>query len=139
MSCVPRSSQVARQWSLPRRGTQARGASRPASKFVDGSPCLAARVRESVELTATSHRSYFFCSSRDSRDEAALSKSVTTGSRIKKPKRNRTLCPSMAHSSSDGHVGFIVWPQIEGSRKNPGMPSQYLMCPEVALSQRIHL
>jgi len=45
----------------------------------------------------------------------------------------------MAHSSSDGHVGYIVWPQKVGSRKNPCMPSQYLMCPEVAISQGIHL
>jgi len=45
----------------------------------------------------------------------------------------------MAHSSSGGHVGYIVWPQKVSSRKNPGMPSQYLMCPEVAISQRIHL
>ena len=51
---------------------------------------------------------------------------------------SRTLCPSMVHSSSDDHVGCIVGPQIVGSRKNPGMPSQYLMCPEVAISQRIH-
>jgi len=29
-----------------RDGAQARGASRPASKFLDGSPCLAARVRD---------------------------------------------------------------------------------------------
>ena len=50
-----------------------------------------------------------------------------------------TLCPSMAHSSCDGHVEYVVWPLIVGSRKNPGMPSQYLMCPEVAISQRIHL
>jgi len=45
----------------------------------------------------------------------------------------------MAHNSSGGHVGYTVWPQIVGSHKNPGMPSQYLMCPEVAISQRIHL
>jgi len=45
----------------------------------------------------------------------------------------------MAHSSSGGHVRYIVWPQKVGSRKNPGMPSQYFMCPEVAISQRIHL
>jgi len=32
------------EWSLD--GAQARGASRPASKFVDGAPSLAARVRE---------------------------------------------------------------------------------------------
>jgi len=35
----------------------------------------------SMELTASSHRSCFFCSSRDSRDEAALSESVPTGAR----------------------------------------------------------
>jgi len=52
---------------------------------------------------------------------------------------SRTLCPSMAHSSSDGHVGCIVWPQVIGSRKNAGIPSQCLVCPEVAISQRIHL
>ena len=46
----------------------------------------------------------------------------------------------MADSSCDGHVGYIVWPRIIRSRENPGMPSQYLMCPpEVAISQRIHL
>jgi len=45
----------------------------------------------------------------------------------------------MTHSSSGGYVGYIVWPQIVGSRKNPGMPSQYLMCPEVEISQRIYL
>jgi len=36
-------------------------------------------------------------------------------------------------------VGYIVWPQRVGSRKNPGMLSQYLVCPEVAISRRIHL
>jgi len=45
----------------------------------------------------------------------------------------------MAHSSSDGHMGYIVWPQIVSSRKYPGMPSQYLMCPEEAMSQQINL
>ena len=45
----------------------------------------------------------------------------------------------MAHSSSYSHVRYIVWPQIVGSRINPGMPSQYLMCPEVTISQQIHL
>jgi len=45
----------------------------------------------------------------------------------------------MAHSSSAGHVGYIVWSQKVGSRRNPGMPSQYLMCPEVAISERMHL
>ena len=38
---------------------------------------------KSMELTASSHRSCFFCSSRDSRDEAALSESVPTGARMK--------------------------------------------------------
>ena len=45
----------------------------------------------------------------------------------------------MAHCSSDGHVGCIFWPQTVGSRKNPDMPTQCLMRPEVAYSQRIHL
>jgi len=45
----------------------------------------------------------------------------------------------MAHNSFDGHVGYIVWPRVVGSRKTPGMPSQCLVCPEVAISQRIHL
>jgi len=36
-----------------------------------------------MELTASSHRSCFFCPSRDSRDEAALSESVPTGVRVK--------------------------------------------------------
>ena len=31
---------------------------------------------------------------------------------------SHTLCLSMAHSSCDGHVGYIVWPEIAGSRKN---------------------
>jgi len=45
----------------------------------------------------------------------------------------------MAHSSSDGHMGYVVWPRIAGSRKNLGMPSEYLLCPEVAIYQRINL
>ena len=36
-----------------------------------------------MELTASSYRSCFFCCSQESRDEAALSESVPTGSRIK--------------------------------------------------------
>jgi len=36
----------------------------------------------------------------------------------------------MAHSSSDGHVGYILWPRIAASRKNHGMFSQCLVCPE---------
>jgi len=48
-------------------GAHARGASKPASKFVDGSPWL--ECVKSMELTASSHRSCFFCCSRESRDE----------------------------------------------------------------------
>jgi len=55
-------------------------------------------------------------------------------------RRSRTLlCPSMAHSSCDGHVGRIVWQRISGSHKNLDMPSRSLLCPEVTTSQRIHL
>ena len=50
---------------------QASGASRPASEFIHGAPPLAARVWEVMDLTASSHRSCFFCSSRKSRDEAS--------------------------------------------------------------------
>jgi len=38
---------------------------------------------KSIDLTASSHRSCFFCPSRDSRDEAAPTVSVPTGARIK--------------------------------------------------------
>jgi len=44
---------------------------------------LRLECEKSMELTASSHRSCFFCSSRDSRDEAALSESVPTGVRMK--------------------------------------------------------
>ena len=30
---------------------------------------------------------------------------------------SRTLCPTMADSSCHGHVGYVVWPRISGSRK----------------------
>jgi len=30
---------------------------------------------------------------------------------------SRTVCPNMAHSSCDGHVGYIIWPRITGSCK----------------------
>jgi len=36
-----------------------------------------------MELTASSHRSCFFCCSQESRDETALSEAVPTGARIK--------------------------------------------------------
>ena len=37
----------------------------------------------SMELTASSHRSYFFCCSRERRDEAALLEAVPTGAQMK--------------------------------------------------------
>jgi len=43
---------------------------------------LRLECEKSMELTASSHRSCFFCC-RESRDEAALSESVPTGARIK--------------------------------------------------------
>jgi len=44
---------------------------------------LRLECEKSMELTASSHRSCFFCYSRESRDEAALSDAVPTGARIK--------------------------------------------------------
>jgi len=38
---------------------------------------------KSMELTTSSHRSCFLCSSRDRRNEAALSQSVPTGALVK--------------------------------------------------------
>jgi len=49
---------------------------------------LQLECEKSMELTASSHHSCFFCCSRDSRDEAALSESVPTGARMKE----RFLC-----------------------------------------------
>jgi len=43
---------------------------------------LRLECEKSMELTASSHRS-FFCCSRESRDKAALSEAVPTGARIK--------------------------------------------------------
>jgi len=44
---------------------------------------LRLECEKSMELTASSHRSCLFCCSRESRNEAALSEAVLTGSRIK--------------------------------------------------------
>jgi len=44
---------------------------------------LRLECENSMELTAYSHRSSFFCYDRESRDEAALSEAVPTGARIK--------------------------------------------------------
>ena len=138
-SNVPRSSRVARRWNLPRLGTGER-ASRPASEFADVFPCLAARVREVggiysflpslllllpwAEIVGTKR----FCQSQS-----------PLGLGWRSPRGSRIIYPSLAHSSSDGHVGYIVWSQKVGSRKNPGMPYQCLMCLEMVIYQRIHL
>ena len=45
----------------------------------------------------------------------------------------------MAHNSCDSHVGYVVWPQRAGSWKIIDLPFQCLLCPEVAISQQIHL
>ena len=44
---------------------------------------LRLEFEKSMVLTNSSHRSCFFCCSRESRDEAALSESVSTKARIK--------------------------------------------------------
>jgi len=44
---------------------------------------LRLECEKSMELTASSHHSRFFCCRRESRDEAALSEAVLTGTRIK--------------------------------------------------------
>jgi len=62
-------------------GAQTRGVSISAGTFIDGAPRLRLECEKSIELTASSHRSCLFCSSRESRDEAALSESFPTGSR----------------------------------------------------------
>jgi len=46
-------------------------------------PALQLECENSMELIASSHRSCFFCSNRESRNEAALSKSVPSGARMK--------------------------------------------------------
>ena len=48
---------------------------------------LRLECEKSMELTASSHRSCFFCSSRESRDKATLSKSVRTGAGMKERQR----------------------------------------------------
>jgi len=44
---------------------------------------LRVECEKSMELTASSHRPYFFCCSRESRNEAVLSEAVPTGALIK--------------------------------------------------------
>ena len=57
------------------------GASRPARSLLMVLHALWLECEKSMELTASSHRSCFFCCSRESRDEAALSEAVATGAR----------------------------------------------------------
>jgi len=44
---------------------------------------LRLECEKSTDLTASSHRSCFFCCSQESKDEVALSEAVTTGAQIK--------------------------------------------------------
>jgi len=44
---------------------------------------LRLECEKSMELTASSHRSCYFCCSRESRDEVALSEAVPNGAWIK--------------------------------------------------------
>ena len=123
-----------------RDGTQARGASRPSSEFVDGAPRLAAREREvdgSNRFPPITHASSVLAVPVGSKGLYHSQSSLGIGWRT--DRGSRTLYRSMAHSSSDGHVGYIVWPRIVSSHKTVGMPSPYSMFPEVAISKRIHL
>jgi len=61
----------------------AKGALRPASAFVDGSPRIAAGVRDVGGIDSVLPSLLFPCSSRDSWDKAALSESVPTCSQMK--------------------------------------------------------
>jgi len=45
---------------------------------------LRLECEKSMELTASSHHSCFFCFSRDSKDEAARLESIPNGDRMKK-------------------------------------------------------
>ena len=92
-----------------------------------------------MKLTASSHRFCFFCLSRDSRDEAALSDSVPFGAWRKERWRVLHFLPYTAYNSCDSCMGCIVYLQIAGSNKIPGMPCRCLLCLEVAIFQQIHL
>jgi len=67
---------------------------------------LRLECKKSMELTASSHHS-FFCPIRDSRDKAALSNSVLTGARVRSDRESRTSCPSMAHRGGVGPMERI--------------------------------
>jgi len=69
---------------------------------------LRLECEKSMEFTASSYRSCLFSCNRETRDEADLSEAVPTLARIKIDRGSHTLCTSTAHSSSGGHVGYIV-------------------------------
>jgi len=100
---------------------------------------LRLECEKSMDFTASSHRSCFFCLSGVVWTKGVYHSQSPLGLRWGSDRGFRNLCSSMAHSSSSGHVEYIVWLQKVSSCKNPGMPSQYLMCPEVAISQQIRL
>ena len=86
MSIRQQSQQLAGEAAVPycvvgvgRDGALVKGASRPANKLLMVLHALRLECEKSMELTASSRRSCFFCPSRDSRDEAALTESVPTG------------------------------------------------------------
>jgi len=70
--------------------------------------CERLECEKSMELTASSHHSCFFCCSRESRNGGGSVKGSPHWGSDKGARASRTFCPSMAHSSSDGHMGYIV-------------------------------
>ena len=97
---------------------------------------LRLEFEKSMELTASSYRSCFFCCSSDRRDVAALLESVPIEALMKR----------ISNSLSQHGAYFFRRPRgihclAEDSSLSPksGMCSQCLVCPEVAISQRNHL
>ena len=122
---------------------QAGGTSRLANKFIEGVPRLAVRVRvvDRIDsfLEVSSIALVSFVQAEKVRTKQLHQSQSPLGLRRRSDRGSRTLCPNMACSSSDGHVGCIVWLQIADTRKILSMPSRCLSCSEVAISQRIHL
>ena len=85
---VPSSSQVVRQWNLQRRGTEV---SSVQTCQVVVFYALRLECEKLVELTVSSHCSCLLWSSRESRKEAALSKSIPTGPGRKERLKNFAL------------------------------------------------
>ena len=78
----------------------------PSIKFSAYATAHALRLEceKSMELTASSHRSCFFCSSRQSRNKAVISESVPTGAR-----RNERW--RVSHSLSEHNTKFLRPPR----------------------------